>query len=84
MHKRVCVYTKGFFLYGIKSYVIIPSLTVKKNKIAVTLVNMGVTAIFCSVTDYSNLFFAFTFFLNSFHLTFRYKLKVCTETTGFM
>lgn len=63
-------------------YAIIPSLTVyKKNKIAVCSVNMGVTAIFFSVTDFSNLFFTFTFFLNCFHLTFGNKFKVGIKTT---
>ena len=46
------------------------SLTVGKNKNRCKPYGYWVTAIFAVVTDYSNLFFPFTFFLNCSHFTF--------------
>ena len=43
-----------------------------------------VTAIAAIVTKYSNLFFPFTFFLNSSHAAFGYELIIRSETTDFM
>lgn len=45
-------------------------------------VNMGFVGICCFVLIYGNLFPAFTFFLNCFHVPFRNELVVCMETTG--
>lgn len=42
------------------------------------------TAIFAVVTNYSNLFFSSTFFLDCPHFTFGYELKICSEATGIM
>ena len=47
-------------------------------------VNMGFVGICCFVLIYGNLFPAFTFFLNCFHVPFRNELVVCMETTGLM
>lgn len=55
-----------------------------EKEIAVSPVNMGVTAVFPSVMDYSILSPAFAFFLDSFHLAFCYELTVCPKTAGFM
>ena len=42
------------------------------------------TAIFTVVSNYSNLFLPFAFFLDCSHFTFGYELVVCTESTGLM
>ena len=42
------------------------------------------TAIFAVVSNYSNLFLPFTFFLDCSHFTFGYELIVRPETAGFM
>ena len=41
-------------------------------------------AIFIVVSNYSNLFLPFAFFLDCSHFTFGYELVVCPETAGFM
>ena len=41
-------------------------------------------AIFFFVTKFSIFLSSFTFFLNIFHLTFGYKLIVCSKITGIM
>ena len=63
---------------------IIPSLTVEGRKNRCIPCIYWVAAISVVVTDYSNLFLPFTFFLNRSHFTFGYELVVCPETAGFM
>ncbi len=63
---------------------IIPSLTVRKRKNrCIPHVYWGI-AIFSVVTDFSILFFPFTFFLDISHLTFCYELIICSETADIM
>ena len=64
--------------------VILPSLTVRKRKNRCIPCGYWVAAIFAVVTDYSILFFHFTFFLNISHFTFCYELIICSETTDVM
>ena len=58
----------------------IPSLTVDGRKNRCIPCIYWVAAIFAVVTDYSNLFFSFTFFLDCSHLAFGYELIVCPES----
>lgn len=63
---------------------IILSLTVSRlNNRCIPCV-FWVTAIVVVVTNYSNLFFPFTFFLNGSHIAFGYELIIRSETTDFM
>lgn len=64
--------------------IIIPSLTVRKRKNRGIPCGYWAAAIFAVVTDYSILFFPFTFFLNISHFTFCYELIICSETTDVM
>ena len=67
-----------------KVYSTIPSLTVRKRKNrCIPHVYWGI-AIFSVVTDFSILFFPFTFFLDISHLTFCYELIICSETADIM
>ena len=62
----------------------VPSLTVRKRKNrCIPHVYWGI-AIFSVVTDFSILFFPFTFFLDISHLTFCYELIICSETADIM
>ena len=61
---------------------IIPSLTVDKRKNRCIPHIYWVTAILAVVSNYSNLFFPLTFFLDVSHFTFRYELIVCPKTKG--
>ena len=63
---------------------IIPFLTVRKRKNRCIPCSYWAAAIFAVVTDYSILFFPFTFFLNISHFTFCYELIICSETTDVM
>ena len=63
---------------------IIPSLTVEKRKNRCSPCSYWATAIFAVVTNYSNLFFSFTFFLDISHFTSGYELIIRSETTDFM
>ena len=63
---------------------IIPSLTVEKRKNRYIPCICWATAIFIVVTEYSNLFFSFTLFLNSSHFTFGYELIIRSKATDFM
>ena len=63
---------------------IFPSLTVGKIKNRCNPYGYWAATIFAVVTNYSNLFFSFTFFLNCPHFTFGYELKICSETTDIM
>ena len=74
----------GFGLIKYTVSDIILSLTVGKNKNRCKQYGYWVTAIFAVVTNYSNLFFSLTFFLNCSHFTFGYELKICSETAGIM
>ncbi len=62
----------------------VPSLTVvwRKNRCIPCI--YWATAIFAVVTESSNLFFPFTFFLNGPHIAFGYKLIIRSETAGLM
>ena len=62
----------------------IPSLTVEKRKNRCSPCSYWATAIFAVVTNYSNLFFSFTFFLDISHFTSGYELIIRSETTDFM
>ena len=81
---RLSCYAHSLYLIFHKLYVIILSLTVGKNKNRCKQHGYWATAIFAVVTNYSNLFFSLTFFLNCSHFTFRYELKICSETAGIM
>ena len=61
-----------------------PSLTVDGRKNRCIPWIYWATAIFAVVTDYSNLFLPFTFFLDRFHFTFGYELVVCPKTADVM
>ena len=63
---------------------IILSLTVigRKNR-CIPCIYWG-AAIFSVVSNYSNLFLPFAFFLDCSHFTFGYELVVCPEPTGLM
>ena len=74
---------KAVFLRG-RSRVKIPSLTVRKRKNRCIPCVYWAAAIFTVVSNYSNLFLPFAFFLDCSHFTFGYELVVCPETTGFM
>ncbi len=63
---------------------IIPSLTVVWRKNRCIPCVYWATAIFAVVTESSNLFFPFTFFLNGPHIAFGYKLIIRSETAGLM
>lgn len=63
---------------------IILSLTVDGRKNRCIPCICWAAAIFAVVTNYSNLFLPFTFFLDHSHFTFGYELVVCPETAGFM
>ena len=63
---------------------ILPSLTVEKRKNRCSPCSYWATAIFAVVTNYSNLFFSFTFFLDISHFTSGYELIIRSETTDFM
>ena len=65
-------------------YGTILSLTVigRKNR-CIPCIYWG-AAIFSVVSNYSNLFLPFAFFLDCSHFTFSYELVVCPETAGFM
>ena len=65
-------------------YAIIPSLTVGKTKNRCKPYDYRATAIFAIVTNYSNLFFSLTFFLNCSHFTFGYELIIGSETADIM
>lgn len=62
----------------------IPSLTVERLKNRCIPCVYWAAAIFLVVTEYSNLFFSFAFFLDGFHFTFGYELIIRSETTGIM
>ena len=62
----------------------IPSLTVERLKNRCIPCVYWAAAIFLVVTEYSNLFFSFAFFLDGFHFTFGYELIIRLETTGIM
>ena len=66
------------------SYDIIPSLTVKKARNCYTPCCIRVIAVPFHFTEYGNLFSAFTFFLDCFHLAFRNELIICSKSTGCM
>ena len=73
----------GIELFSFDGYNIL-SLTVSRlNNRCIPCV-FWVTAIVVVVTNYSNLFFPFTFFLNGSHAAFGYELIIRSETTGFM
>ena len=61
-----------------------PSLTVARRKNRCIPCVYWATVIFAVVTESSNLFFPFTFFLNGSHTAFAYKLIIRSETTGLM
>ena len=63
---------------------IIPSLTVRKRKNRCIPCVYWAAAIFTVVSNYSNLFLPFAFFLDCSHFTFGYELVVCPEPTGLM
>ena len=63
---------------------IIPSLTVVGIKNRYNHCIYWFVAIFFFVTKFSIFLSSFTFFLNIFHLTFGYKLIVCSKITGIM
>ena len=65
-------------------HAILPSLTVGEQKNRCIPCVYWDVAIFFVVTEYSNLFFSFTFFLNGSHFTFGYELVICPEATDFM
>ena len=62
----------------------IPSLTVVGTKNRYNHCIYWFVAIFFFVTKFSIFLSSFTFFLNIFHLTFGYKLIVCSKITGIM
>ena len=62
----------------------IPSLTVERLKNRCIPCVYWAAAIFLVVTEYSNLFFSFAFFLDGFHFTFGYELIIRSETTSIM
>ena len=62
----------------------IPSLTVVGIKNRYNHCIYWFVAIFFFVTKFSIFLSSFTFFLNIFHLTFGYKLIVCSKITGIM
>ena len=64
--------------------IIIPSLTVRKRKNRCIPCVYWAAAIFTVVSNYSNLFLPFAFFLDCSHFTFGYELVVCPEPTGLM
>ena len=74
---------KAVFLRG-RSRVKIPSLTVRKRKNRCIPCVYWAAAIFTVVSNYSNLFLPFAFFLDCSHFTFGYELVVCPEPTGLM
>lgn len=63
---------------------IIPSLTVVGRKNRCIPCVYWATAIFTVVSNYSNLFLPFAFFLDCSHFTLGYELIVCPETAGLM
>ena len=63
---------------------IIPSLTVIKRKNRCILCIYWDSAIFSVVTEYSNLFPSFTFFLNCSHSTFCYEFTIGSKATDIM
>ena len=63
---------------------ILPSLTVRKRKNRCIPCVYWAAAIFTVVSNYSNLFLPFAFFLDCSHFTFGYELVVCPEPTGLM
>ena len=63
---------------------IILSLTVVGRKNRCIPYIYWATAIFTVVSNYSNLFLPFAFFLDCSHFTFGYELVVCPETAGLM
>ena len=63
---------------------IILSLTVVEIKNRYNHCIYWLVAIFFVVMKLSNFLSSFTFFLNIFHLTFGYKLIVCSKITGIM
>ena len=93
-NSRVChikiqslpIFHKGPLYYGQnrQSGSVFPSLTVRKRKNrCIPCIYWG-AAIFSVVSNYSNLFLPFAFFLDCSHFTFSYELVVCPETAGFM
>ena len=58
----------------------IPSLTVRKRKNRCIPCVYWAAAIFTVVSNYSNLFLPFAFFLDCSHFTFGYELVVCPES----
>ena len=62
----------------------IPSLTVIKRKNRCILCIYWDSAIFSVVTEYSNLFPSFTFFLNCSHSTFCYEFTIGSKATDIM
>ena len=62
----------------------IPSLTVSNRKNRCIPYIYWAVAIFSVVTNYSNLFFSFTFFLNCFHFAFGYELVISSKATDLM
>ena len=71
-------------LYLKKIYGIISSLTVDGRKNRCIPGVYWAAAIFAVVSDYSNLFLPFAFFLDRSHFTSSYELVVCPETTDVM
>ena len=81
----LCVFTRDFQdLPNLSFNGIIPSLTVGKTKNRCKPYDYRATAIFAIVTNYSNLFFSLTFFLNCSHFTFGYELIIGSETADIM
>ena len=76
-NRRLCLTVIAFLS-------IIPSLTVGQRKNRCIPYIYWAAAIFLLVTEYSNLFPSFTFFLNCFHFAFGYKLIICSKTAGIM
>ena len=78
------LYFPAFRLPNLKKSSIILSLTVVGGKNRCIPCVYWATAVFTVVSNYSNLFLTFAFFLDCSHFTFGYELVVCPETAGFM
>ena len=77
------IYGSRILYFEISVYTIL-SLTVVGRKNRCIPYVYWATAIFTVVSNYSNLFLPFAFFLDCSHFTFSYELVVCPETAGFM
>lgn len=84
MKKTGWIFTAIALVVLIGGASIFPSLTVERLKNRCIPCVYWAAAIFLVVTEYSNLFFSFAFFLDGFHFTFGYELIIRSETTGIM